>query len=188
MAHSVDECHDFPGMAECLANPLKFQGTAILGLNCSFWDELCVMNNYFRAPIRTFVAGLLAVLPVVLTVAVIVWVASLVDQFVGPHSAVGKLLVSIGLTIVETRVAAYLISIVFVLCAIYTVGLLVEAGVQRRLQAFIDSGLRRIPLIGSVYDLTHRFAGGQLAVFQGANEVPLSESYGPSEQRRKTAN
>jgi hypothetical protein len=32
------------------------------------------------------------------------------------------------------------------------------------------------------------FAGGQLAVFQGANEAPLSESYGPSEQRRKTAN
>jgi hypothetical protein len=32
------------------------------------------------------------------------------------------------------------------------------------------------------------FAGGQLAVFQGANEVPLSEPYGPREQRRKTAN
>jgi hypothetical protein len=32
------------------------------------------------------------------------------------------------------------------------------------------------------------FAGGQLAVFQGANEAPLSESYGPREQRRKTAN
>ena len=32
------------------------------------------------------------------------------------------------------------------------------------------------------------FAGSQLAVFQGASEAPLSESYGPSEQRRKTAN
>jgi uncharacterized membrane protein len=30
------------------------------------------MNKFFRAPIRTFVAGLLAVLPVVLTVAVII--------------------------------------------------------------------------------------------------------------------
>jgi hypothetical protein len=44
-----------------------------------------------------------------LTVAVIVWVTSLVDQFVGPQSAMGKLLVSIGLTVVETRVAAYVI-------------------------------------------------------------------------------
>jgi hypothetical protein len=32
------------------------------------------------------------------------------------------------------------------------------------------------------------FAGSQLAVFQGANEAPLYESYGPSEQRGKTAN
>jgi uncharacterized membrane protein len=136
-----------------------FGGTAILELNCLFADELCVMNNFFRAPIRTFVAGLLAVLPVVLTVAVLVWVASLVDQFVGPYSTVGKLLVSIGLTIVETRIAAYLIGIIFVLSAVYVLGLFVEAGVQRRLQAFIDGSLRRIPLVGSVYDLTHRFVG-----------------------------
>jgi hypothetical protein len=32
------------------------------------------------------------------------------------------------------------------------------------------------------------FAAGQLAVFQGASEVPISVSYGPSEQGGKTAN
>jgi uncharacterized membrane protein len=117
------------------------------------------MNNLFRAPIRTFVAGLLAVLPVALTVAVIVWVASVVDQFIGPHSAVGRLLVSIGLTVVETKIAAYLIGIVFVLSAIYVLGLLVQAGLQRRLQTLVDDVLRRIPLVGSVYDLAHRFVG-----------------------------
>ena len=117
------------------------------------------MNNLFRAPIRTFVAGLLAVLPVALTVAVIVWVASIVDQFIGPHSAVGRLLVSIGLTVVETKIAAYLIGIVFVFSAIYVLGLLVQAGLQRRLQVFVDDLIRRIPLVGSVYDLAHRFVG-----------------------------
>jgi len=80
------------------------------------------MNKIFRAPIRTFVAGLFAVLPVAMTVAVIIWVASLVDQFVGPHSVVGKVLVSIGLTVVETRIAAYLLGIVVVLCAVYMLG------------------------------------------------------------------
>jgi uncharacterized membrane protein len=117
------------------------------------------MNRFFRAPVRTFVAGLLAVLPVVLTVAVILWVAGLVAQFVGPDSAVGKLLVSIGLTVVETRIAAYVIGIVVVLLAVYMLGLFVEAGFQRRLQPFIDSGIRRIPLVGNVYDLAHRFVG-----------------------------
>jgi len=104
-------------------------------------------------------AGLLAVLPVVLTVSVIVWVARLVDQFVGPGSVVGRLLVSIGLTVVETRMVAYAIGIGVVLCTIYVLGLFTETGFQRRLQAFMDSGLRRVPLIGSVYDLAHRFVG-----------------------------
>ena len=42
--------------------------------------------------------------------------------------------------------------------------------------------------------LVHRLAyngdvaAGQLAVFQGASEAPISGSYGSSEQRRKTAN
>ena len=31
-------------------------------------------------------------------------------------------------------------------------------------------------------------AAGQLAVFQGASEAPISDSYGSSEQRGKTAN
>jgi uncharacterized membrane protein len=122
-------------------------------------NELCIMNKFFRAPIRTFVAGLLAVLPVVLTVAVIVWVGSLVDQLIGPHSKAGKLLVSIGLTIVETRIVAYLIGIAFVLSAVYLLGLLVEAGLQKRMQDFVDGMLRRIPLVGSVYNLAHRFVG-----------------------------
>ena len=117
------------------------------------------MNRIFQAPVRTFMAGLLAVLPVILTVSVIIWVARLVDQFVGPGSTVGRLLVSIGLTVVETRMVAYLIGIAVVLCAVYVLGLFAETGLQRRLQAFMASGLRRIPLIGSVYDLAHRFVG-----------------------------
>lgn len=104
-------------------------------------------------------AGLLAVLPVILTVSVIVWAASLADQFVGPGSTVGRLLVSIGITVVETRMVAYVIGIGVVLCAIYVLGLFAETGFQRRLQTFMDSGLRRVPLIGNVYDLAHRFVG-----------------------------
>jgi uncharacterized membrane protein len=90
---------------------------------------------------------------------VIIWVASLVDQFVGPHSAIGTVLTSIGLKVVETRIAAYLIGIVVVLVAVYTLGVFVETGLQRRLQAFVDEGLTRIPLVGNVYDLAHRFVG-----------------------------
>ena len=49
-------------------------------------------------------------------------------------------------------------------------------------------------LAGLASKLVHRLAyngdvaAGQLAVFQGASEAPISESYGSSEQRGKTAN
>jgi hypothetical protein len=41
-----------------------------------------------------------------------------------------------------------------------------------------------------VYRLAYNgdVAADQLAVFQGASEAPISDSYGSSEQRRKTAN
>src|SRR4029077_7302722 len=43
------------------------------------------------------------------------------------------------------------------------------------------------PSVPSAYN--DDVAAGQLAVFQGASEVPISDPYGPSEQRRgKTAN
>jgi uncharacterized membrane protein len=51
------------------------------------------------------------------------------------------------------------IGIAVVLLAVYMLGLFVEAGFQRRLQPFIDSSIRRIPLVGNVYDLAHRFVG-----------------------------
>ena len=80
------------------------------------------MKKFFQTPIRTFVAGLVAVLPVVLTVAVIVWVGSMVDQFVGPYSTFGRLLTSIGLRVVDTKFVAYLIGVIVVLTAIYVLG------------------------------------------------------------------
>jgi hypothetical protein len=56
--------------------------------------------------------------------------------------------------------------------------------------------VRRLPIgklkyeIKLVYRLANNddVAGGQLAVFQGASEAPISVSYGSSEQRGKTAN
>jgi len=48
-------------------------------------------------------------------------------------------------------------------------------------------GVLRLALVSCPRN-TRYIAGGQLAVFQGASEAPISESYGSSEQRGKTAN
>jgi hypothetical protein len=45
---------------------------------------------------RTFIAGFLVLLPLAVTVAVIVWVGTFIYAYIGPDSAIGRILISIG--------------------------------------------------------------------------------------------
>jgi uncharacterized membrane protein len=52
-----------------------------------------------------------------------------------------------------------LLGIVIFLVGAYVVGLTVRSRFRRHVQAFTDHTLRRIPLIGPVFDLSSRFVG-----------------------------
>ncbi len=112
-----------------------------------------------RKPFRTFLAGPLTLLPLVLTVAAVIWVANVLHNLAGPGSSVGQLLVSIGLAYATDDIAAYLLGFFVVVLCIFVFGMLVQLGLKSRLQVMEDWVLRRVPLIGSLYDLTHRFVG-----------------------------
>ena len=58
---------------------------------------------------RSFLAGLLAVLPLVITVAIIAWVAGFVHQFLGPRTLFGDGLTGLGSNFVNNDTVAYLI-------------------------------------------------------------------------------
>ncbi len=103
-----------------------------------------------------FVTGALAALPLAATVAVFWWLWSLLLRWLGPQSAVGEALSSLGLGVTGSEVAGYAIGVALVLAAIFGLGLLVEAGLQHGLQRAIDSVLERIPLVRSVYDTSRR--------------------------------
>ena len=45
---------------------------------------------------RCFMAGLLAILPLVLTIAIVSWVAGFVRSYLGPETWVGRVIESIG--------------------------------------------------------------------------------------------
>src|SRR5271167_2520171 len=45
---------------------------------------------------RTFIAGFLVLLPLAVTIAVIVWVGTFIFAYLGPDSAIGRILISIG--------------------------------------------------------------------------------------------
>ena len=65
--------------------------------------------------LRTFLAGVLALLPIAVTVFVIAWVASLIAGYAGPGSFIGRLITtlgtSLGLNIEPSSTAAYLLGL-----------------------------------------------------------------------------
>jgi uncharacterized membrane protein len=106
---------------------------------------------------RIFVAGLLALLPILVTVIVTVWVAQLVQGYAGPDSMMGRLIVLLGLNLVSSATAAYFLGFLIILGCIFALGLIVETRLRPLVQGGLDGLMMRIPIISNVYDLSKRF-------------------------------
>jgi uncharacterized membrane protein len=109
--------------------------------------------------LRIFVTGLLAALPLAATAAVVWWAGAIVVRWLGPQSALGGLLVALGLGVTGSEVIGYLIGLAVVAAAIFLLGLFVTNGLQRGAAQLLQEALQRIPLIGSIYDLARRLVG-----------------------------
>ncbi len=107
--------------------------------------------------IRTFMAGFFVLLPILLTIAVVVWVGSVLYGFLGPDSSVGKLIISLGFGLSTTTYVAYLFGIITVTACVYLLGLVVQTRLNEGLRLLTDAVMYRIPLVSSVYDITKRF-------------------------------
>lgn len=105
---------------------------------------------------RTFLSGLLATLPLVLTLAVIVWLVEFFYKFLGPESAFGKMLGSIEYQFVTSEIIAYLIGIIGTLALIFILGVLLEAGLKKRWNALVDNLINRVPLVRTIYTALKR--------------------------------
>jgi len=106
---------------------------------------------------RVFLAGLLALLPLILTVVVTGWVVSILNDYVGPTSSFGRVLVSLGIGVGAQSFAPYIIGLLALLVAIYILGLLFESRIGDVLSDIMDRAVTRIPFIGTVYDMSKRF-------------------------------
>lgn len=107
----------------------------------------------------TWLAGLLALLPLLLTVTLLVWAAGLVHDHMGPGSLVGRLLSGFGARFTDHPALEYLVGALILAGVIYPLGLLVRSGFQRPLAALAERAVRRIPVVGSLYNLAERFVG-----------------------------
>src|SRR5262249_46464919 len=111
--------------------------------------------------VRIFLAGVLALLPIAVTVFVTAWVGSLVASYAGPGSFIGRVITAvgnaIGINIEPSSTAAYLLGLAIILGAIFLLGLLVESGLRSFISGSFDWLMTRIPLVSNIYDLSKRF-------------------------------
>ncbi len=107
--------------------------------------------------IRIFLSGVLALLPIMVTVFVTAWFGSLVARFAGPGSFLGNLITSLGLNISGSSLVAYFIGLGIIFGLIFLLGLLVESGLRSWISNSFDWFMSRIPFVSNVYDLSKRF-------------------------------
>ena len=118
-----------------------------------------MLRRSFQSIAGTWLAGLLLLLPLALTAAVLIWAFSLVNRLVGPGSFVGGLFSAVGYSFSDHPDAAYVLGTLVLIAAIYVLGLIAQLGLKGPLKRLAYVALRRIPIVGSLYKLADRFVG-----------------------------
>ncbi len=106
--------------------------------------------------VQTFLAGVMAALPLLLTIFAISWLANFLNLYIGPSSAFGEFLVSLGLGSEVHRIAPYVVGILVILGAIFVLGTIVQSGIGAWLASIVDGLVRRIPIVSYLYDISNR--------------------------------
>ncbi|TWU30844.1 DUF502 domain-containing protein [Novipirellula artificiosorum] len=109
-------------------------------------------SRFVQRLIRYFLAGVFAVLPLVITVLAVSWVINLLAGLIGPETFLGDLLSKLGARFVDNTTVAYIVGWISVLVAIFALGFLVETGMRRLFSQIAEAFFRRVPLVGKVYD------------------------------------
>ena len=102
--------------------------------------------------VRSFLTGVIGIMPIGLTVIVLVWIVSLLHDLAGPDSFCGRVFRSVGMSLVACDVTGYLIGAAGALALVYLVGVLIERGSGKRWSRTMESVVERIPMLGTVYD------------------------------------
>jgi uncharacterized membrane protein len=112
-----------------------------------------------RLVLKCFLAGVFAVLPLVITVAAVAWVVQWLGGVLGPNAFLGQRLQQLGVRFTPDSIAAYFVGWIIVLAVIFILGVLLEMGAKRFLQDRLDKLLTGLPLLGGVYGTVRQLVG-----------------------------
>lgn len=118
--------------------------------------EVREAKGVWKRLVRYFAAGVFTVLPLVITVVAISWAISFMAGLVGPETFLGGLLSKIGLSFVADSTIAYALGWLCLAAVIMFVGVLVESGLRGLINRVTDAVLKRVPLVGKVYDTSQQ--------------------------------
>ena len=106
--------------------------------------------------VRYFVAGVFTVLPALLTIVAISWGINFLAELVGPDTFLGSKLSNIGLHYATNPTVAYAIGWLGLAIVVFIVGFLVESGMRGIIHRLTDAIIRRVPLVGKVYETSQQ--------------------------------
>ncbi len=112
--------------------------------------------------LSTFLTGLFAILPLVLTVAIVVWVVGFIQGIVGPGTFIGSQIERLGGASPDgaaTTFVEYLFGWVIVLAGIWAFGVLLRTTLKSRIEGTFNAIIERIPIINSVYSTANQLVG-----------------------------
>ncbi len=115
-----------------------------------------------RGILSTFLAGLLALLPLVITVAIIVWVAGYLNALFGPGSFLFETLTDVGRRVAPGAVSeaiATVIGAALVIAGIWMLGVLVKNKARHRFDEWWNRLVDRVPIVNSVYGTASKVVG-----------------------------
>lgn len=119
------------------------------------------MQHVWKGIVATFLSGLFAVLPLVITVAIVGWVGDQVYRLIGPGTAIGEGLRSLGrgMRFVTNEAAAYVVGILLVVIGIWFLGLLVRTRAKSWIEGTVHAIVNRIPFVKGVYGTANQVIG-----------------------------
>ncbi len=127
------------------------------------------ISRFWRTSVLgSFLAGLLFLLPVVLTVFIIAWIINFVRGAIGPGTILGDLLTQGGTVILGRNqdTLAFWLGIGIALVGIWLLGLIVKTQAKNIIQHYLDRLFNRVPFIRSIYSPVSRVV--RLATERGA--------------------
>lgn len=124
-------------------------------------------RSFVRSILRYFVSGTIVLLPLVVTVAIVLWLSNFFINWFGPTTAFGKILSHVGIKFVHDGFLAWLFGWGIVLVVLFIIGFLTDVVVRQTVVQWFDAVVKKIPLIGMIYGTTRKITD---LVNKGGNE------------------